>query len=118
MFLSCGTMTSKIITSLRPWSIRRSPSRTHGIGLRKGSRNPRSAYDVLNKYHYVEPENNMNNQAEKYLQTLDRLPNTLKTYRWALSYYFDLAGEVLSDEAYEKFLAAIRNLSPSSKRVL
>jgi integrase len=60
----------------------------------------------------------MNSQAEKYLQTLDRLPNTLKTYRWALSYYFDIAGEALNDEAYEKFLAAIRNLSPSSKRVL
>lgn len=57
-------------------------------------------------------------QAEKYLKTLDRLPNTLKTYRWALSYYFQIAGETLSDPAYEKFLTAIRNLSPSSKRVL
>src|SRR5688572_6181229 len=60
----------------------------------------------------------MIDQAEKYLKTLDRLPNTLKTYRWALSYYFQIAGETLSDQAYERFLTAVRNLSPSSKRVL
>jgi site-specific recombinase XerD len=60
----------------------------------------------------------MNAQAEKYLSTLDRLPKTLKTYRWALDYYFRIAGEELSDEAYETFLTAIRHLSPSSKRVL
>lgn len=60
----------------------------------------------------------MNQQAEKYLSTLDRLPRTIQTYRWALDYYFDRAGETLSDEAYESFLTAIRNLSPSSKRVL
>lgn len=60
----------------------------------------------------------MNEQAEKYLKTLDRLPNTLKTYRWALVYYFQIAGDKLSDDAYERFLSAIRNLSPSSKRVL
>ena len=60
----------------------------------------------------------MNNQAEKYLSTLDRLPNTLKTYRWALEYYFAIAGNELSDEAYETFLIEIRNLSPSGKRVL
>jgi len=40
----------------------------------------------------------MNEQAEKYLKTLDRLPNTLKTYGWALSYYFRLAGETLGDQ--------------------
>ena len=60
----------------------------------------------------------MNQQAEKYLSTLDRLPNTLKTYRWALDYYFSIAGEELSDENYEQFLVAVRNLSPSTKRVL
>jgi len=60
----------------------------------------------------------MNDQAEKYLSTLDRLPNTLKTYRWAIEYYFNIAGEDLSDEAYETFLTAIRHLSPSGKRVL
>lgn len=59
----------------------------------------------------------MNNQAEKYLSTLDRLPKTLKTYRWALGYYFKIADE-LSDDAYETFLTAIRTLSPSTKRVL
>src|SRR5688572_7557385 len=56
--------------------------------------------------------------AEKFLSTLDRAPNTVHTYRWALSYYFQIAGDELSDEAYEKFLASIRNLKPSSKRVL
>jgi integrase len=60
----------------------------------------------------------MNDQAEKYLSTLDRLPKTLKTYRWALDYYFKIAGDPLSDDAYETFLTAIRNLSPSSKIVL
>src|SRR5690349_20252920 len=60
----------------------------------------------------------MNEQAEKYLKTLDRLPNTLKTYKWALSYYFNIVGDELSDDAYEDFLTSIRNLSPSSKRVL
>lgn len=57
-------------------------------------------------------------QAEKYLSTLDRLPRTIETYRWALSYYFDLVGDDLSDAAYESFLLKIRNLKPSSKRVL
>lgn len=60
----------------------------------------------------------MNRQAEKYLSTLDRLPNTVRTYRWALSYYFSLVGEELSDVVYEEFLTAIHRLSPSSKRVL
>jgi len=60
----------------------------------------------------------MNQQAEKYLSTLDRLPKTLKTYRWAIEYYFKIAGSELNDEAYETFLTAIRNLSPSSKLVL
>jgi len=60
----------------------------------------------------------MIDQAEKYLKTLDRLPNTIKTYRWALSYYFQIAGESLNDQSYETFLAAISHLSPSSKRVL
>jgi integrase/recombinase XerC len=60
----------------------------------------------------------MNKQAEKYIESLDRLPNTKKSYAWALSYYEKLVGDVLSDEAYEKFLTAIRNLSPSSKRML
>lgn len=60
----------------------------------------------------------MIDQAEKFISTLDRLPTTLKTYRWALEYYFQIAGDELSDSAYESFLTAIRSLSPSSKRVL
>lgn len=60
----------------------------------------------------------MNPQAEKYLETLDRSKRTIETYRWALDYYFNLVGEELSDDAYEKFLIAIRNLSLSSRNVL
>lgn len=60
----------------------------------------------------------MNDQAEKFLSTLDRLPKTIKTYRWALDYYFQIAGNELSDKAYETFLTDIRHLSPSTKRVL
>lgn len=60
----------------------------------------------------------MNQQAEKYLSTLDRLPNTLKTYRWALDYYLALVGDDLNNENYEQFLIDIRDLSPSSKGVL
>jgi integrase/recombinase XerC len=60
----------------------------------------------------------MNDQAEKYLSTLDRLPKTITTYRWSLDYYFQIAGSELSDDAYEAFLTAIRHHSPSTKRVL
>jgi integrase/recombinase XerC len=60
----------------------------------------------------------MNPQAEKFLSTLDRSDRTIETYRWALDYYFNLVGEELSDKNYEKFLIAIRKLSPSSKSVL
>lgn len=62
--------------------------------------------------------NGMIPAAEKFISTLDRAPNTVHTYRWALSYYFQTAGDELNDEAYEKFLASIRSLKPSSKRVL
>lgn len=60
----------------------------------------------------------MNPQAEKYLETLDRSERTKETYAWALNYYFQIVGEELSDEAYEKMLIAIRKLSPSTKSVL
>lgn len=60
----------------------------------------------------------MNPQAEKYLETLDRSTRTVKTYRWALNYYFNLVGEELNEEAYERFLIAIRNLSLSTRYVL
>lgn len=60
----------------------------------------------------------MNQQAEKFLKTLDRSESTIETYRWALNYYFNLVGEDLGDKSYEEFLIAIRNLSPSTKSVL
>ena len=57
-------------------------------------------------------------QTTQYLKTLDRSAGTIKTYTWALSYYFDIAGEVLGDKQYETFLAAINKMKPSTKRVL
>lgn len=60
----------------------------------------------------------MNQQAERYISTLDRLPKTKKTYHWSLEYYFEKVGDELSDENYERFLASLRDLSPSTKRVL
>lgn len=55
--------------------------------------------------------------AERFLSTLARSPRTVETYRAALKFYFGVAGDVLSDAAYEKFLAALKDFSPSTKRV-
>lgn len=60
----------------------------------------------------------MNQKAEKYLETLDRSDRTKETYAWALDYYFQIVGEEMNDEAYEKMLIAIRKLSPSTKSVI
>jgi site-specific recombinase XerD len=60
----------------------------------------------------------MNTQATQYLKTLDRSPRTIQTYTWALSFYFNVAGDILSDAAYEKFLLAISKMKPSTKRVM
>lgn len=59
----------------------------------------------------------MNEQAERYLSTLDRSANTIKAYRQALSYYFDVV-DSLDNESYEKFLLSIKDYSPSSKTVM
>lgn len=60
----------------------------------------------------------MNEKTDKYLSTLDRSPRTIDTYEWALRYYFNVVGDELNDKNYEEFLESIKNLSPSSKRVL
>jgi integrase/recombinase XerC len=59
----------------------------------------------------------MNALAEKFLETLGRTANTKKTYRNALEQYFGIVGDNLSDEAYKKFMTAIRKHSPSTKRI-
>src|SRR5688572_28598109 len=54
-----------------------------------------------------------------FVSKLDLLDNTKNTYTWALNYYYDIVGDApLSVEIYEKFLMRIRDLSPSTKRVL
>lgn len=60
----------------------------------------------------------MNIRVDKYLSTLDRRFNTLKTYKWALECYFAVAGEELSDESYEKFLMSIKGMSSSTRSVM
>lgn len=60
----------------------------------------------------------MNEQAERYLSTLGRSLNTIKAYRYGLSYYFDVVGERVDNDAYETFLGAIKHLSPSTKTVM
>lgn len=59
----------------------------------------------------------MNEKAEKYLSTLDRSVNTIKAYRWALHYYFNVV-DSLSDEAYEKFLVSLNGYKPSTKSIM
>jgi integrase/recombinase XerC len=58
----------------------------------------------------------MNELAEKYLSTLDRSANTIKTYRQALSYYFDVVDSI-DNESYEKFLLSIKENSHSTKTI-
>lgn len=54
--------------------------------------------------------------AEKYLTTLARRKNTIRTYRFALRDYFEVTDEV-SESAYEKFLITLKDYQPSTKRV-
>lgn len=63
----------------------------------------------------------MNSQADEYLSTLNRLPNTVGTYRWALEMYFLISGDdSLTDLAYEKFWThpRVKPMSESTKRVI
>jgi len=60
----------------------------------------------------------MIDKAELFLSTLNRSKNTVETYRQALERYFSIAGEELSDEAYENFLPSLRDLSPSTQAII
>lgn len=61
----------------------------------------------------------MNEKTERYLSTLARSVNTVETYRWALSCYFEAVGDdVLDNDAYKLFLESIKWYAPSTKLVL
>ena len=57
-------------------------------------------------------------KIDRFLSTLNRQPNTVSTYRWALSAYFSITGEALSDSNYEKFWTDphVKGMSESTKR--
>lgn len=62
----------------------------------------------------------MRTKIELYLDNIDRTDNTKHTYKWALDYFVDTVGEnaELNIKTYEQFHRAIKNHSPSTKRVL
>lgn len=63
--------------------------------------------------------NQSREQVTNFVSKLGLLDNTKNTYAWALNYYYDIVGDApLNVETYEKFLIRIRDLSPSTKRVL
>jgi integrase/recombinase XerC len=61
----------------------------------------------------------MKDQINHFLNTSGRSPKTVKTYRYSLKRFVEIVGDdaELNEATYEKFLKAIRNLSPSSQRV-
>lgn len=61
----------------------------------------------------------MQGKINHFLDTLNRSKKTVKTYRYSLKRFAEIVGDdaELNEETYEKFLKAIRNLSPSGQRV-
>lgn len=58
----------------------------------------------------------MNEKIEHFLSTLGRSVNTIKTYRQALIRYEEIAGDELSNDAYEKFLCQIKKIKNTSTK--
>ena len=58
-------------------------------------------------------------QISHFLNTLDLSTNTIDTYRYAFERFVNIVGEdaPLDVETFEKFLAAIKNYSPSTKQI-
>ncbi len=58
-------------------------------------------------------------QISHFLNTLDLSKNTIDTYRYAFERFVNIVGEdaPLDVETFEKFLAAIKNYSPSTKQI-
>src|SRR5690242_5171149 len=61
----------------------------------------------------------LSKRIDHFLQTLDRSPNTIKTYRQGLKLFQRVAGKNadLTIENYTTFLVSIKDMSPSSKKV-
>jgi site-specific recombinase XerD len=61
----------------------------------------------------------MDKEINHFLDTLDRSPKTIFTYRHALSQFVQTVGEdaELNTETYIKFLISLRQKSPSTQRV-
>jgi integrase/recombinase XerC len=62
---------------------------------------------------------NMINEINRFLDTLDRSPKTISTYRNALNIFLDVVGKdaELNTETYIKFLTYLKSKSPSTQRV-
>ena len=61
----------------------------------------------------------MKNNIDHFLDTLDRSPKTIFTYKHALAQFAETVGEdaELNTETYIKFLVSLRQKSPSTQRV-
>lgn len=61
----------------------------------------------------------MKAQISRFLDTLDRSPNTIKAYRSALVQFARVCGlsPTLDTETYIEFLVTLKNLSPSTQRL-
>ncbi len=61
----------------------------------------------------------MKTEINHFLETLDRSPRTIVTYRNALIQFINEVGEdaELNTETYTKFLASLKNVSPSTQRI-
>lgn len=61
----------------------------------------------------------METKINAFLDTLDRSPRTISTYRFALQRFVKIVGAdaELNLETYKKFLAAIKSLSPATKGI-
>ena len=61
----------------------------------------------------------MEQDINHFLDTLDRSPKTIFTYRHALSKFVETVGKdaELTTETYIKFLVSLRQKSPSTQRV-
>ncbi len=61
----------------------------------------------------------MQEQINRFLDTLDLSKNTIDTYRYAFRRYVEIVGEdaPLNTETFEKFLLEIKNYAPSTKQI-
>ena len=61
----------------------------------------------------------MQEQINRFLDTLDLSKNTIDTYRYALRRFVEIVGEdaPLNTETFEKFLVEIKDYAPSTKQI-